>query len=78
MAADNGLGIRKGGTLREHHIMKIWTATVLCLMMLMAGCSPYSDRDRLLMERQMEDHRRIHGDSFESGHTWEGEKRHRD
>ncbi len=64
--------------MKKFNLDKLVMGIILCLMMLMAGCTPYSDRDRLLMERQMEDNRRIHGDSFESGHTWEGEKRHRD
>jgi len=59
--------------------MKIFTAAILCLIVLMTGCSSTGDRTMSpWIEQQMEEDRRIHGDTHESGHTWEGIERNRD
>jgi hypothetical protein len=47
--------------------MKILAIILLCLMVLMAGCShSHNSSSALWKERQMDDNQRIHGSPYES------------
>ena len=55
--------------------MKVLMIIILCLAVLLAGCSSCCDRiESLWLERQMEDDRRIYGNPNESRDRWEGIK----
>jgi hypothetical protein len=58
---------RDNGKSRERDIMKILMIIILCLIVLMAGCSRSCYRgEALWQERQMEDDRRIYGNPYKS------------
>ena len=47
--------------------MKILAVILLCLIILVAGCShSYNPTSSLWKERQMDDNQRIHGNPYES------------